>query len=613
MALGVTAAPELAELLEMPYGRLRELVERFDLREWAAKHVRLPKGDRLDFGTHPFQRDLYADLSPEVAAIKGAQLGFSTWTIAKAMWVAIELSRNVIYSFPTRDDVSRFSAARINPIIRNSRYLSDRILDIDSVYVKQFSTHGAQARSGLEAQAVQAEARGDAAKVERARTQLAIGTIYFQGTGVGHRTLTGKAEREAMAVDSDFNVHDELDRSDPRTHEQYRERLAHSDMRWQHDLSTPSIPGRAIHKRWLLSDQHVWLVRCPQCAHEFELRFPGQPVEQGDEAYANVEPEPDRWRPGDPAHFVCHKCGKVLRDDVRLAARWVARRPGQRVRGYRLSQMSYVGVSAADLLLKWGQTVWKGDFWNLVMAMPYAERSENLARDLVLLATQPPLGGNALSPQHDGSLTTMGVDVGKYLHVVVRRPHPSLPGRWQTVWLEETTDWSRLDALMWQFNVLTCVIDAAPEERMAKAFADRHKGRVFRCYYGEAKKGVPIAFDPPQGKSEGTYVVRADRTVALDMDRDRFMAGQVGMPAYSEVVETFMRHCEVSFRQPVYQQVEGSDVRVVQKYEWVETGADHFRHASTYELLATLRFDPLLVTGPDTTTRLLGARSREAG
>jgi len=39
-------------------------------------------------------------------------------------------------------------------------------------------------------------------------------------------------------------------------------------------------------------------------------------------------------------------------------------------------------------------------------------------------------------------------------------------------------DWEELDRMMKNFNILRCVVDALPETRNARAFAESHKGRV---------------------------------------------------------------------------------------------------------------------------------------
>lgn len=608
---------QFAELAEIPRARLQLMRDQYILLPWSIKHVRLPKGERLNFETHPYLLDVYRDLSVESCALKGAQLGFSTKAIAKALWVAVELGRNVMYTFPTAQDVSSFTGARINPIIRNSAHLSDRILKIDNVGQKQFSPHSASERESMEERAAVALARGDIELAEQIRAKISTATIYFRGTGLGTLTAgTRKGEREAMAADADVLLHDELDRSEPRTLDQYGARIAHSTLQWRDTLSTPKFPGGPIDLQWQRSDQHVWMVRCSGCRRRFELRFPGQPIQAGETRYHNIDPEPEAWQPGLPARYRCHHCGKTISDLDRLAGEWVPMRSTRgAIRGWRISQMSYVGMTAAAILKAHDNYKNEADFWNLVMAVPYAGLTDNLNAEMIAAAQVGPLGGYPMSYLPDpNSVHTMGVDVGAKLYIVIRRPHPVLPGRRATVWLEEVEDWSRLSELMYHFSVGTCVIDAHPEDRLAEAFAAAHRGRVFRSYYTNrsvSSAADAIEWDPAFNEYDGSWSVKCDRTTVLDLARDRFAKGQVGMPATNELVTRFVEHCGHVFRVAEYaQSALGTDTTIVKRYAWVENGADHFRHADAYEMLASMRVSPMTVAGPRATTTILGAKTR---
>jgi hypothetical protein len=42
---------------------------------------------------------------------------------------------------------------------------------------------------------------------------------------------------------------------------------------------------------------------------------------------------------------------------------------------------------------------------------------------------------------------------------------------------------------MRSFHVSLCVVDAMPETRNARAFAERHRGKIFMNYYAAYQKG----------------------------------------------------------------------------------------------------------------------------
>jgi hypothetical protein len=81
----------------------------------------------------------------------------------------------------------------------------------------------------------------------------------------------------------------------------------------------------------------------------------------------------------------------------------------------------------------------------------------------------------------------MGVDQGKDLHVVVGKRDPHKAGK--IIHLGVYKDWEELDRLMRNFSVSRCVVDALPETRNARAFAERHRGKVYLCFYQEHRKG----------------------------------------------------------------------------------------------------------------------------
>lgn len=542
------------------------------------------------------------------------------WCPRVAERTVVARRRGTIYvsgnTFPTAQDVSDFTQARINPIVRASPFLTDRILEIDNVTQKQFSPYGRDRRREMEERALYATARGDHATAESIRELMSVATVYFRGTGLG--TAGGparKGEREAQAADVDAMFNDELDRSDSRTLDQMESRLDASDMRWRGMFSTPKFPNGPIDRGWKSSDQQVWMIRCPRCREWQELRFPGQPADPGEEPYHNVDPEPARWQPGDPARFMCHRCGRTIGDGERVAGQWVAKRPGRgAIRGWRISQMAAPNKGAADILAAHKGYQDESDFWNLAMAVPFARLSDNLNADVIGRAQQAPLGGYAMEYAPDpGSTHTMGVDVGAELHIVVRRPHPILPGRRATVWLERTRDWTRLPQLMLHFNVATCVIDAHPEDRLAQAFADEHRGRVFRAYYKDVPLSTPgelVEWDPRPDAYEGSYTVKTDRTRMLDIARDKWVRGEIGMPRTNPMVELFVEHCSNVYRVAEHEpNTLGRESPVVKRFHWVENGPDHFRHADVYEMLAAMRPNPW-AAGPQATTRILGAKTR---
>ena len=309
--------------------------------------------------------------SSEIVIIKGAQLGFSTWAMCRALWMLTTFASTVIYTFPTRDQVSEYTAARIDPIIKQTPYLLSRIEDVNSVKLKKF-------RRDLD------------------RSDSGVSLVYFQGAA---------KEQDAIAVDADLIIHDEEDKSNPQVIEQYTERLTASKHKWRIRLSTPTVPGRGVDRGYKLTDQMKWLVTCPSCNEAFELRFPN---EDGD-ARSNIEPESfeEIFTRGVQARFKCHHCGATLTDLDRANGQWVAERPDQGLpRGYQVSQMSAPWISAYDILKAKRDKTYEQDFWNLNIGIAWMSGTTAMTRAVLeRRATDRP-------QRLQGSGCFMGVDVG---------------------------------------------------------------------------------------------------------------------------------------------------------------------------------------------------------
>src|SRR5688572_3345837 len=109
-------------LQRVPLQQVEDILRYFDPLTWAQRTagISLPKQGRLTFEQHPYLVDVYRDTHPQIVALKGAQLGFSTWAIVRALWAATTWPVSLVYSFPSGGDVSQYAQTRINPIINSS-------------------------------------------------------------------------------------------------------------------------------------------------------------------------------------------------------------------------------------------------------------------------------------------------------------------------------------------------------------------------------------------------------------------------------------------------------------------------------------------------------------
>ena len=385
----------------------------------------------------------------------------------------------------------------------------------------------------------------DAASIK----QVAGAFIYFRG-------MRSRAGLKSVPVD--LLIADELDEAPQSMMDMAHERLSHSEFKHFLALSNPTLPDYGISKMFEETNQQYWLLKCPSCNHFncLEDSFPNCLVQVGSQVIR-----------------ACEKCGGEL-DPAQ--GEWVAKHPSvTERRGYHFSQLFSAFVSPEEILNTYRTTSNLTDFWNLKIGIPWVEAVNRLSIEEVLA-----LCGSEGIANSDSGPCYMGVDVGKSLHTVVGKKHSTKAG--QIIHLGTYRDFTELDGLMKRFNVARAIIDALPETRQARAFAERHRGKVFLCWYSEGQTGQPIF-------NERDLTVKVNRSESLDASHLEILNGDIILPRESEIVREFSRHLHNIAKRLIEDEDTGS-----KKYQYVKLGEEHYRHAQNYESLAR-RSSPELV------------------
>jgi hypothetical protein len=224
-------------------------------------------------------------------------------------------------------------------------------------------------------------------------------------------------------------------------------------------------------------------------------------------------------------------------------------------------------VDPGDILHQYRTTNNLQDFFNLKIGVAFIEAENRLIVEEVLA-----LCGNEGIAASDPGPCSMGVDQGKDMHVVIGKRDWDKAS--EIIHLGVYRDWEELDRLMKAFNVSRCVVDALPETRNARAFADRYRGRVFLNYYQEKQKGK-------YKWNEKDLTVACNRTEALDASHNEVLQGKIMLPRRCEITEEFARHMH-----NVAKKLEEDEETGSKRYVYVKLGPDHFRHAFSYEAMA---------------------------
>ena len=166
----------------------------------------------------------------------------------------------------------------------------------------------------------------------------------------------------------------------------------------------------------------------------------------------------------------------------------------------------------------------------------------------------------------------MGVDQGKDIHVVIGKRHSGRAGK--IIHVGVYRSWEELDRLMTNFHVSRCVVDALPETRNARTFAEKHRGRVYLNYYSNHQR---------EGYrwNDLDATVLSNRTESLDASHNELLLKKIVLPRECEAVQEFAAHLH-----NVAKKLEEDEETGSKRYVYVKLGPDHFRHAFNYEAMA---------------------------
>lgn len=272
----------------------------------------------------PWQAEVLNDQHQDKVVMKARQLGMSELATAEMLWFADTHDyKNIMYTFPTLQQMSDFSKTRVSPVIQGSPRLQEKVRrDLNSVTTKAIGTSN----------------------------------IFMRTSGDGS---------QGEGVDIDMYCADEYDRMAQGAEIAFSESLSSSPNALIRRWSTPTIPGTGIHKQFLNSDQRHYLYKCDKCNKYQEITMDN--IEQVD---FSINPEVDDIEEG-TFQYVCIHCKRPLNRWVE--GEWVAKHPSKKeVRGYYISQLNALHITADEIKRKEKYYQFKQLFHNYVIGKPYA-------------------------------------------------------------------------------------------------------------------------------------------------------------------------------------------------------------------------------------------------
>jgi hypothetical protein len=492
--------------------------------EWAAGTYAGGMPIVLDRGPFTFERHEYlvtpyADDHPRQVERKSTQRGNSTRAMLRMFHAARYLPMvGVLYLFPSKTGIGDFSRSRIAPLVeRNPEIIGRHLRDTDSVGLKRFN--------GV--------------------------NLLFRGT---------KSEEGLRSDPADFVIYDEFDLMSEGVEGAAQGRLEHSDFKWEHFLSNPTIPDFGIDRKFQQTDQRFWMLRCPSCGEWTCMEDYFNPsIGLDQDIIVELRGEVVR---------LCQHCRNAALNPAQ--GEWVAKNPSvEDMRGYAYSNLWSLFRSPASILeaLHKLTTRTAPPFWNYVIGSAYIESDARLSKEQILSLCS----SHGITATHRGP-SWMGVDQGaRYLHVVVGTSFPD-----RIVYVGILREWEDLPRLAKDLGVHCAVIDGMPETRAAKRVAESEElaGKAFLNWYNEGKL---VTWDEKHAK------VGSPRTETMDDSHDALKDGMVALPSDCEAVREFADQCH-NVASTWDEDDDGNRRKV-----WKRLGADHYRHAFNYAWMARQR------------------------
>lgn len=326
----------------------------------------------------PWQVGIINDQHKNKAIIKSRQLGLSEIGVAEMLHFAdIYSHKNVkcMYTFPTNKQMKDFVSTRLNPVLSQGYYSTIRDIKEDSLEKKKIRNSFLLFRSASKGSAVE-------------------------------------------GVDIDYLSLDEYDRVTAGAETSALESMTSSVFQVVRRWSTPTIPNFGIHELYERSDQRVYMHKCDSCGFRQQMDYEKNIEclnEDGVDILAKTVKE-------GTFRFICQKCGKPL--DRWYNGEWVAKYPDRTVdgggtRGYLITQMNAVWISADTLKRKELEAKSKQHFYNYTLGYPYEDVSLSVRQSDILNNRREDLP-KPMKNRGDYRFISVGIDWGNNHWVTIR-------------------------------------------------------------------------------------------------------------------------------------------------------------------------------------------------
>lgn len=495
---------------------VRATVDRTTLKQsdWICRNFRHPKDNRKNwnFTDHEYQIEIVncGDDAQEVDTKKCAQVGLSTVQINWALTFGAQHDfMKLAYVLPTAKFATEFAKLRIDPAIEASPVISDLLSsDADNTGMKK------------------------------------IGTCFLVMRGTS-------GESQAISVDLDAIIIDELNFCNFKILSAMSSRLQHSELKLYRRFSTPTLPDFGISANYNSGSQALRAVKCDHCTTWVTPSFFNDVVIPG---MANPIAE---YRKGDHTHpgvaeayLACPHCRKALTTDNLNDPKkreWVHKFPDRSARSYAVKPWDVPKYNPIPEVLYSIKEYNYQDWNNFRLGEDYESAENSFIQEVIKRnSVVRPVGIESLRAGTSGYYHVfIGADLGNTNHIMVGAtgpsgtldiicPHRITSKELQALYAGEASFGKWLKELCLAVFHRKLVIDHMPSYEPA-LFVTAHlpQGTAYGAFYVGDKQGQldVYAFDDKKG------VVNINRTKHFDDLAGAVNSGVVRFP-YEDHPET---------------------------------------------------------------------------
>ena len=534
--------------------------------DWICANTTIKKRP-FSYEGYRFQEAIASDMHPDLVCKKCSQIGLTEVQLRKFLAIlARHTAINGIFSLPNEKMFTKVYNGRLKPILE-----TDEVFNPPSL---------------------------NGSKPTRSKDQIQIRDSF------GY--MTACTEGDATSITADFLFHDELDLSPQEIIALYQSRLQNSDMKMTQSFSTPTFTNYGVDKKYRLTDQREYIIKCEACNHHQIPRF------TPDFVVLKHMPEVDDFMKMsaqevasldlEGAHVACEnpKCRRPLNLGDWTRREWVATYPTRTAfRGYQVRPFSTSRLKPAYVFSQLGKYLAEGyprRFANTVLGEDYTSEDAQV-QDADIQAAMDK-GTPGIPTVGKDIPVYLGVDVGFTCHITLSiddeagLPHFILFETVAAAQLEK-----RIEDLRKIYTIVQGAVDRFPYTPQADALRDTTQGLI-----------VPIQYrgsQPLQPNFEGDTKIlshySASRTSILDRLLWMFSHKAIILSGYTNQKEVLKIHLKDMVRDEQSPDTEA---------EWKKTtGDDHYFHSMALNLLARRVCEHMYLTQPGevaTTATLIG-------